>query len=113
ENAVLQASEGIDIQEASNINLKNITMISKNTRPVGYVLNSDSIRIDGLRFKDSAEVLLQVQGERSKDIQLLNSNTAAAKQKLIAGFGAGEAIVSWALPVATEPAKKTKSKKKQ
>ena len=113
ENAVLQASEGIDIQEASNINLKNITMISKNTRPVGYVLNSDSIRIDGLRFKDSAEVLLQVQGERSKDIQLLNSNTAAAKQKLIAGFGAGEAIVSWALPAATEPAKKTKSKKKQ
>lgn len=113
ENAVLQASEGIDIQEASNINLKNITMISKNTRPVAYVLNSDSIRIDGLRFKDSAEVLLQVQGERSKDIQLLNSNTAAAKQKLIAGFGAGEAMVSWTLPVATEPAKKTKSKKKQ
>ena len=88
-------------------------MISKNTRPVAYVLNSDSIRIDGLRFKDSAEVLLQVQGERSKDIQLLNSNTAAAKQKLIAGFGAGEAMVSWTLPVATEPAKKTKSKKKQ
>lgn len=113
ENAVLQASEGIDIQEASNINLKNITMISKNTRPVAYVLNSDSIRIDGLRFKDSAEVLLQVQGERSKDIQLLNSNTAAAKQKLIAGFGAGEAMVSWTLPAATEPAKKTKSKKKQ
>jgi len=111
ENVVLQADEGIDIQEATNINLKNITMLSKNTRPVTYVLNSDSITIDNLKFKDSAEVLLQVQGERAKEVKLLNSNITAAKQKLVADFGASETAVSWLLPVPVDPKKKTKTKK--
>jgi len=111
ENAVLQADEGIDIQEATNINLKNITMLSKNTYPVTYVLNSDQITIDHLVYKDSADVLLQVQGDRAKDVKLLNSNTAAAKQKLIADFGATNETVSWAAPVEAEPKKKTKTKK--
>jgi len=112
ENAVLQADQGIDIQEATNINLKNITMLSKDTKPVAYVLNSDSINIDNLKFKDSADLLLQVQGERSKDIKLLNSNTAAARQKLLADFGANDAVVSWAVPVVVEMKKKNKKGKK-
>ena len=95
ENAVLQADEGIDIQEASGITLNNVTMISKNTNPVTYVLNSDMVTINNLKFRDSAEVLLQVQGERSKEIKLLNTNTATVKQKLITGYGATEAMVSW------------------
>ncbi len=109
ENAVLQADEGIDIQEATNINLKNVTILSKNTYPVNYILNSDNITIDNIKYKDSADVLLLVQGDRSKGINLLNSNTAAAKQKLIAGFGANDAVVSWALPV---PVIETKNKNK-
>jgi polygalacturonase len=106
ENAVLQADEGIDIQEASGITLNNITMISKNTNPVAYVLNSDAITFNGLKYKDSAAVLLQVQGEKTNNIKLFNSNTAAAKQKLAAGFGAGEAVVSWEDAKAVEPKKK-------
>ncbi len=113
ENAVLQADDGIDIQEASNINLTNVTMLSKNTNPVAYVLNSDNININNLKFKDSAELLLQVQGDRTKDIKLLNSNTAAAKQKLTANFGANDAVVSWAIaPLVIEPQKKNKKGKK-
>ena len=112
ENAVLQADQGIDIQEATNINLKNITMLSKDTNPVTYILNSDKINIDHLKFADSAEVLLQMQGERTKDIQLLNSDVAKAKQKLVADFGATEGMVNWATPVpVSELKKKTKEKK--
>lgn len=110
ENAVLQADEGIDIQEASEIRLKNINLQTRTTRPVIYLLNSDSVFIDNLRFKDSADLLLQVQGERTNDIRLLNSNTAAAKQKLLADYGAGEAVVSWALPVETKMKPKKKKK---
>ena len=106
ENAVLQADEGIDIQEASGITLNNITMISKNTNPVAYVLNSDGITFNGLKFKDSAAVLLQVQGEKTDNIKMLNSNVSAAKQKLAAGFGADEAVVSWGETKAVEPKKK-------
>jgi len=112
ENAVLQANEGIDIQEASNINLKNITMISRNTNPVAYVLNSDSITMDGLKFKDSADVLAMVQGDRTKNISIINTDAAKAKQKLIAGFGSADAVVNWMQqPVVEEKKKKTKAKK--
>ena len=109
ENAVLQANEGIDIQEASGINLNNITMISKNSNPLVYVLNSDQVKINQLKFVDSANVLLQVQGDRSKQISILNTNTGLAKQKLLADFGATDAVVSWELPV--ELPKKKKKKK--
>lgn len=113
ENAVLQADEGIDIQEASNITLNNITMLTENTNPVAYILNSDNISINNLKFKDSADVLLQVQGERTKDIKLLNSNTAAAKQRLVANFGTDHAVVAFEIPVPVEPKKKTKRKKQK
>ena len=110
ENAVLQTNDGIDIQEASNININNVTMLSKNNNPVAYVLNSDNINISNLKFKDSADLLLQVQGDRTKNIRVLNSNVAAAKQKLLTGFGATDAVVSWTTVQPVEM-KKTKTKK--
>lgn len=113
ENAVLQADEGIDIQEASDITLNNITMISKNTNPVAYILNSDNITLDNLKYKDSADVLVQVQGDRSKGVAVLNTDVTKAKQKLVAGFGSTDETVIWAKPVALEEKKKnTKTKKK-
>ena len=60
ENAVLQADEGIDIQEASGVELKNVTMITKNTNPVAYVLNSDNITINQLKYKDGADTPITV-----------------------------------------------------
>lgn len=112
ENAVLQADEGIDIQEASNITLNNITMIPKNTNPVAYVLNSDNIAIDGLKYKENADILAQVQGERTNGISILNTDVTRAKQKLSAGFGATEAAVIWEKPKPVD-APKTKGKKKK
>lgn len=111
ENAVLQADEGIDIQEATGVNLKNINIITKNSDPLVYVLNSDKIKLDNIQCKDSANVLLQVQGDRSKEIAFINSNINGAKKKITADFGATEAMVSWA--EATEPVKPMKKKKKE
>ena len=108
ENAVLQADEGIDIQEASNITLNNITMLSKNTNPVTYILNSDNISINNLKYKDSAEVLAMVQGERTKAVSILNTDVTKAKQKLRAGFGVTDAQISWEV---SQPAVDTKKKK--
>jgi DNA sulfur modification protein DndE len=113
ENAVLQADDGIDIQEASNITLNNITMLSKNTNPVAYVLNSDNITISNLKYKDGADVLATVQGERTKAISILNTDTTKAKQKLNTGFGVTDAAVSWAVnPVTPIDTKKKKTKAK-
>ncbi len=112
ENAVMNVDEGIDIQEASNITLNNVTMMTKSTNPVAYILNSDAITINNLKYKDSADVLAIVQGERSKNISILNTDVTKAKQKLQAGFGVTDAEVKWATaPPAPETKKKTKKKK--
>jgi len=114
ENAVLQADEGIDIQEASNITLNNVTMLSKNTKPVAYILNSDNISINNLKYKDSADILAMVQGERTKAVSILNTDATKAKQKLVTGFGVTDALVSWAIPQpAAMDTKKKKSKTKK
>ncbi len=112
ENAVLQADEGIDIQEASDITLNNITIITKNTNPVTYVLNSDNITLDGLKYKDSADVLAQVQGDRTKNISIFNTDVTKAKQKLVAGFGSTDATVIWAKQPVVEVKKKNVKTKK-
>jgi polygalacturonase len=114
EHAVLQAVEGIDIQEASNITLNDVTMLSKNTSPVAYVLNSDNITLNNIRYKDSAEVLAMVQGERTKTVSILNTDVTKAKQKLKAGFGVTATQVNWVVPqpVMEIKKKKTKAKKK-
>lgn len=111
ENAVLQSDEGIDIQEASGINLKNISLYTKKTSPLVYVVNSDKIKLDNIKYKDSADVLLQLQGERSKEVAFINSNVNTAKQKVVADFGAAETMISWAEQ--TEAVVKDKNKKKK
>jgi hypothetical protein len=73
-------------------------------------LNSDNITLNNVKYNDSVPVLLQVQGERSGNIAFLNSNLNGAKQKLMADFGATEAMVRWADPLPV-PAKKKKKKK--
>ena len=71
------------------------------------MLNSDDITINKLTYTNNAAVLLQVQGEKTKGIQVLNTDTTAARQKLSAGFGAPPTVVSW------EEKKPTSAKKKK
>ena len=87
-------------------------MISQNNNPVVYVLNSEMVTFNNLKYKDSADVLLLLQGERTKDIKLLNTNTMAAKQRLVANFGAKESIVSWEKPRVMEVQTKKEKEKK-
>ena len=94
ENMVLQAKKGIDIQEASNISIKNTTVLSKDTNPMVYVLNSDNVIIDKLKYNDGAALLLQVQGERSGVVKITNTDATKAKEKMKVGFGADEKKVT-------------------
>ena len=112
ENAVLQANEGIDIQEATGITLNNVTVLSQKTNPVAYILNSDGIEFNQLKYAGKATVLLQVQGERSKNIRVINTDTLAAATRLQTGFGSTEAAVSWdKIKLIDSNTEKTKNKK--
>ena len=90
ENMVLQSNKGIDVQEASNITFKNIKVISKETDPVVDVVQSDGILFDNISYKDGAELLFRINGERTKNISIKNTDASRAKEKITYELGATE-----------------------
>ena len=94
ENMVLQAKKGIDVQEASGITFKNIKIISAETNPVIDIVQSDKLVFDNITYKDGAELLFRVSGERSSGISIKNTNAARAKEKISYELGANEKSVT-------------------
>jgi polygalacturonase len=94
ENMVLQAEKGIDCQEASGITFKNITILSRHTNPVVDIINSDRLTFDKLSYRKDAELLFRVAGERTKSINIQNTDASKAKEKIQYEFGATEQNVT-------------------
>lgn len=87
-NSVFQSKEGVDIQEASDIQLNNVKVFSKNTNPVIDITQSDNISISKFDFNNDSELLLRVNGDRSKAIKIGSTNYKKAKEKLSVELGA-------------------------
>jgi polygalacturonase len=94
EDMVLQANKGIDIQEATGITFRNIRIISAATNPVIDVVHSDKLVFDNIRYKDGAELLFRVSGERSNNIVIKNTDASKAKEKISYELGATEKSVT-------------------
>jgi hypothetical protein len=94
ENMVLNAGKGIDCQEASGITFKNITIISNQTNPVVNIINSDNLTFDKLGYKKDSELLFRVAGDRTKSINIKNTDASKAKEKIQYEFGASEQNVT-------------------
>lgn len=90
ENMVLQADKGIDIQEATGVAFKNIKVISAETKPVIDVVQSDKLVFDNITYKDGAELLFRISGERSSNISIRNTDASKAKEKISYELGATE-----------------------
>jgi hypothetical protein len=94
EDMVLQADKGIDVQEATGITFRNIRIISKETNPVVDVVHSDKLVFDNIHYKDGAELLFRVSGERSNNIVIKNTDASKAKEKITYELGATEKSVT-------------------
>ncbi len=94
ENMVLQADKGMDIQEASGITFRNINVISDETKPVIDIVQSDKLVFDNITYKDGAELLFRVSGERSNAIIIKNTDATKAKEKIVYELGASEKSVT-------------------
>ncbi|MDE3249084.1 MAG: glycoside hydrolase family 28 protein [Bacteroidota bacterium] len=95
ENMVLQATKGIDIQEADEIRLKNVTVLSKQTNPVIDLVQSRNIIFDHLEVPGSTEQLLRAGGDRVKNIRFTGGNTAALKEKTSIELGASQTEIHY------------------
>ena len=94
ENMVLQSNKGIDVQEATNITFKNIKVISKETDPVVDIVQSDKLVFDNITYKDGAALLFRINGERTQNISIKNTDASKAKEKITYELGANEKSVT-------------------
>lgn len=94
ENMVIQANKGIDIQEATGLTFKNIKIISGDTKPVVDIVQSEKLVFDNITYKDGAELLFRVSGERSGNINIKNTDATRAKEKVTYELGANEKSVT-------------------
>lgn len=80
DNMVLTANKGVQLIEANNINLKNITLNIKETDPPIQVDNGTHINLYGIKYSGTGQ-LTDVKGEKSSDVTVINSGAANSKNK--------------------------------
>ena len=91
---VLQADKGVEITEGTNINIKNVELITKETNPVMNVYNSKNITLDNIKYNNAASVLLNISGEKSSAISLTGTDRAKAKKAVQVSYGASDKAIA-------------------
>lgn len=94
QNMVLQAKQGLDMTEGSDITMKNVKVYTKETDPVLNIHNSKNITLQNITYNKGAELLLNVSGAKSKGIKVTGTDTKGAKKAIDFTYGATDAAVS-------------------
>ena len=82
ENMVFKTNKPVELIEADNISLKNITLETTETKPLIYIESSKNINLDGIKYSKAAQ-FMTINGDRSGNIKL--SNTAQGKVEFASG----------------------------
>lgn len=88
ENMVFKTNKGAELIEAQDISLKNITMNVTDTKQLIYIENSNTITFDGIRSFTPTDTFMNINGDRSAHIELLNTDVSKSKNKAVFNFGA-------------------------
>ncbi|WP_421945433.1 glycoside hydrolase family 28 protein [Pedobacter sp.] len=80
ENVTIQAKKGIEIIEATGISLKNVNVITADTNPIIYIQNASNVNISGLQYKNGAELLFNINGEKTKAVKVNGTDVSKAKK---------------------------------
>lgn len=89
ENLVIQSDKGVEIIEGQEVNIKNLTLLTKNkTAPLMSVQNSTAVTLDSFKPLSTYNNFLNISGEKSNGINLLNLAIKDAKQKTTFTLGA-------------------------
>ena len=74
------------------VTFKNIKIISTETNPVIDIVQSDNLLFDNITYKENAELVFRVSGERAKSIKIKNTGTAALAEKIKEELGAAQSV---------------------
>ncbi len=81
ENIFIKSHLGIDIQEASAVDFKNVKVYSEVTNPCVDVINSDNISFEGMQFSSNAELGFRIAGDRNASLKISKTDFSKVKEK--------------------------------
>lgn len=81
-NSVFKSDIGIELIEASNINIENVQLQTKPSKPLVSLNTAKNITIDGLKYGPGLDVLVKADGKNNQKISIRNTDTKLAKQAL-------------------------------
>jgi polygalacturonase len=94
-NSVFKANTGIELIEASNINIENVQLQTNPSKPLVSVNTARNITIDGLKYGSDLGVLVKADGKDNQKISIRNTDTKLAKQMLELTGGAVKGQVAF------------------
>jgi DNA sulfur modification protein DndE len=92
ENISIQSKKGMVCIEGEGITLKNSTLYCDD-KTVVHAENSKNVKLDNIRFKPS-DVIIQITGDRSGNIRLVNTDVKNASKAVELGSGVPEKVFS-------------------
>ena len=93
ENIFITSHLGIDIQESSAVDFKNVKVISEVTNPCIDVLNSDNINFAGMQFAPNAELGFRISGDRNAALKISTTDFSKVKEKYKLETGSSENVI--------------------
>jgi polygalacturonase len=92
ENIQMEADYGLTCNDASGVQIKNLTLITKKS-PVADFKNSRKVMVDGLFTRDAVSPQIQVKGSMTQSVILKNCGITDAARQIIVGKEVREDVV--------------------
>ncbi|MEA5460923.1 glycoside hydrolase family 28 protein [Arcicella sp. LKC2W] len=82
ENLILQSEIGAEFVDTKGISLKNVVLQATKTKPIISVVNSNSLTFDSVKYPIETEQLFSIAGDRTKAINVKNTDVKNTKNKV-------------------------------
>ncbi len=93
ENCNIEAKKGFYCIEGDGISLKNIKLLTTQDETLVTISNSKNISIDNIKFSEKVKTVLNINGNRTEKIRLVNSNTGKIPYPIVFGEGVSQKVL--------------------
>ena len=92
DNMMIKSRKGADIIEASNISMQQVRLQCEQSSPLINIENSQHLHFDKIISSSAPDLFFSVNGDRSKEIKVGQTDLSSAKDAVIFNYGADKSV---------------------
>lgn len=94
ENSTIESKGGFYCIEGDGIKLKNVKLLTTKDETLIHVSNSKNLTFDNIGFSDKIKTIINLNGNRTEKVRLLNTNTTKLQQGIVLGEGVSQKVLT-------------------